>query len=127
MRTRLLLAACLLALLAAPLVSCRGSGDASIKLAPTPPLSKGQGWAVVKVAYARLKEKPSVQSRDLAHLRRGSVVEIEGRELGEPGKPEDRGFWFKLKAEGSEGYMREGELDVFSTKGQAERSSASYQ
>ncbi|HET7838259.1 MAG TPA: hypothetical protein VFL04_00770 [Rectinemataceae bacterium] len=108
------------------LLSCRGSGEGSVKLDPTPPISRGPGWAIVKEAYARLKERPSAASADKAHLRRGSVVELEGRELGLPGKDEDRGFWYALKAEGIEGFMRETELDVFSTRELAERAAVSY-
>ncbi len=125
MRTRQVFATSILVLLAF-LGSCRGSGDASVTLAPTPPISKGPGWAVVKEAYARLKEKPSLASGDLAHLRRGSVVQLEGRELALPGRDEDKGLWYALKAEGASGFMRETELDVFSTKEQAERAALAY-
>ena len=109
------------------LIACGISIDSSLKLAPTPPLSGGSGWAVVEVAYARLKARPSGSASDLGHLRRGSVVELLGRELGDPMVAKDKGLWCRLKVEGVEGFVRESELDVFSSKEQADRAARGYQ
>jgi hypothetical protein len=114
------------ALLALLALSCSPSRESSLKLDPTPPLSGGPGWAVVKGAYVRLKETPSQAARDLSHLRRGEVIEVIGRDLGSPGSEEDKGLWYRLKAEAGSGWARESDLDVFATKAQADRSASGY-
>lgn len=106
--------------------ACLPSRESSLAPAPTPPLSGGPGWALVKGAYVRLKEGPSQAGQDLLHLRRGEVLEVSGRDLGSPAKPEDRGVWYRLKAEGVEGWAREEDLDVFPAKTQAERAARNY-
>ncbi len=118
-----LLSASLIALF---LLSCSPSRESSVKLDPTPPISGGPGWAVVKGAYVRLKESPRQGARDLSHLRRGEVLEIAGRDLGSSGSTEDRGVWYRLKAEIGLGWAREADLDVFPTKVQALHASAGY-
>jgi hypothetical protein len=106
--------------------SCSQARENSIKLAPTPPLSSGPGWAVVKGAYVRLKAKPSQAADDISHLRRGEIVEVAGRDLGSPASEADKGIWYKLKTEGGVGWTMESEVEVFATKAQAERSTAGH-
>lgn len=112
--------------LAALAIACVPSRESSLSPAPTPPLSGGPGWAVVKGAYVRLKDAPAQTAKDLSHLRRGEVYEVSGRDLGAPSSPEDKGVWYCLKTEGAEGWAREADLDVFPTKAQAERAAQSY-
>jgi hypothetical protein len=118
--------AILFAFIVVLLSSCLPSRESSLKLAPTPPLSGGPGWAVVKGAYVRLKPSPSQSGTDLSHLRRGDVLEVTGRDLGSPKIPSDKGVWYRLKAEGAEGWAREVDLDVFSAKAQAEHAAQGY-
>jgi len=107
--------------------SCSPSKEGSLNLLPTPPLSGGPAWAVVKEVYARLKESPVQGARDLSHLRRGELFEVSGRDLGSsPAGADKRGLWYRLKAEGAEGWARAEDIDVFATKAQAELAAAKY-
>ena len=116
------------------LSSCTRFGEGSIKLPANPILSGGLGWAVVKDAYVRLKEGPSDSSRDIDHLRRGSVYRLDARVFGshEPGstdtplKPGERGFWYGIESGIGKGWVRETELDIYSTQPQAERAATAY-
>ncbi len=108
------------------LTSCFSSLDSSLKLQPTPILSKGPGWVVVKEAYARLKEKPSKNSTDLAHIRGGSVFEILAIELGDATDPNNGGPWYRIKTDGVEGWVQAADIDVLSTRAQADYAAAHY-
>jgi hypothetical protein len=112
----------LLVLLALACASCFRLGERSLKLPANPVLTGGLGWAVVKEAYARLKESPSDSARDLDHLRRGGIFRLDSRELGSV----DRGIWYGIESEGVKGWVRESELDIFDSQAQAERAAASY-
>jgi hypothetical protein len=105
--------------------SCGGRGEIELALDENPPLSS-KGWAVVAQAYVRVKDGPSSDSRDLGHLRKGTLAEILGSDRGTASKGADKGLWYKLKAEGLEGWVREAELGVFASKAQAERASSGY-
>lgn len=122
--TRSMRRALLLAAVAAAFfleTSCSPSRESAPRLDPTPPLSGGAGWAVVKGAYVRLKERPSRASADLAHLRGGECFELSGRSLGDSGLQEDAGQWYRLKVEPLEGWVEAADLQVFASKTQAER------
>jgi hypothetical protein len=104
--------------------SCLRSAEASLRPPETPILSGGLGWALVKESYVRLKAEPTSSAPDLDHLRRGSVLEAESRAIGDAASQDDKGLWYRLKAEGVSGWVREAELDLFRTKEQAERAGA---
>ncbi len=108
------------------LTSCFSSIDSSLKLQPTPILSTGPGWVVVKVAYARLKEKPSRDSADLAHIRGGSEFEILAIKLGDAADPDRNGPWYMVKTDGVEGWVQAADIDALSTRGQADYAAAHY-
>ncbi len=101
--------------------SCSRSMESSIRPPETPILSGGLGWALVKESYVRLKEKPTSTASDLDHLRRGSVLEIEARAIGDSARQDDEGLWYRLKADGASGWVRETELDVYRSREQAAR------
>ena len=116
------------------LSSCTRFGEGSLKLQPNPILSGGLGWAVVKDAYVRLKEGPSETTRDIDHLRRGSVYRLDARVFGsrEPGsadvplKPGERGFWYGIESGIGKGWVRETELDIYGTQSQAKKAATAY-
>ncbi|MDA8426985.1 MAG: SH3 domain-containing protein [Treponema sp.] len=114
------------AALALALASCFSSVDSSIKLPPTPLLSRGPGWIVVKTAYARVKEKPSRASNDLAHVRGGGEFEIFAVDLGDTTDPNNGGPWYRIKTDGLEGWIEAADLDVFSSRAQADYAAAHY-
>jgi hypothetical protein len=110
--------------------SCSRMGE--VKLPATPLLTGGLGWAVVKNSYVRLKEDPSEEARDINHLQRGAVFGLEARELGsgesssrvERDKPS---LWYKVKADGVEGWVNDLQLDIYSSRAQADKAAESYQ
>jgi hypothetical protein len=109
--------------------SCSRLREGSLKLETNPILTGGIGWAVVKEAYVRLKEGPSDSTQDLDHLRRGSVVRLDTRDFGTSGdaaKPDQREVWYGIESEGSKGWVRETELDIYDSRSQAERAAAAY-
>jgi hypothetical protein len=116
-------AALVLAAIALP--SCSRSGEGSLRLQANPILTGGLGWAVVKDAYVRLKEGPADSAKDLDHLRRGGVFRLDARQLGAQATGE-REIWYALESEGAKGWVREGALDVYASKAQAEKAAAAY-
>jgi hypothetical protein len=116
------------------LSSCSRMGESSLKLQANPILTGGLGWAVVKDAYVRLKESPSSSSRDVNHLRRGSLYRLDARELGAldasargaASKGGDPGIWYGLESDGVKGWVLEEELDIFASQVQAEKAAAAY-
>jgi hypothetical protein len=115
------------------LSSCLRMSGSSIKLPTNPLLTRGLGWAVVKDAYVRLKEKPSDSARDLDHLRRGGVFALNARVLGaEEASASNSGssgapiLWYGISSEDSNGWVRGTELDIFESQDQAERAAKAY-
>jgi hypothetical protein len=106
---------------ALPICACSRSLESSLRPPETPILTGGLGWALVKESYVRLKEKPLSSASDLDHLRKGSVLRIEARAIGDAAKPEDKGIWYRLQASGISGWVRDDDLDVFRSEEQAER------
>jgi hypothetical protein len=118
-----------LALFAAALsFSCARGPGGSIELPATPPLSGGLGWGLVKDAYVRLKESPSMNAKDLNHLRRGGVYRLEARGFGDAaasGGPSIKSeLWFEIEADGVKGWALGSSIDVFSTERQAKRAAS---
>ncbi len=122
-----LIAVLVLAVLGAS--SCTRMGGSSLRLQANPILTGGIGWAVVKDAYVRLKEGPSDSTRDLDHLRRGSVLSLDARKFGtgdDPMAPDEPEIWYGVESEGAKGWVRESELDVYDSRAQAETAAARY-
>lgn len=111
------------------MVSCSRLFEGSLKLEANPILTGGIGWAVVREAYVRLKEAPSDSSRDLDHLRRGSVFRLAALDFGtgdDATKPGGRELWYGIESEGSKGWVRESGLDIYGSQSQAEKAAAAY-
>jgi hypothetical protein len=110
--------------------SCSRIAEGAIKLPANPILTGGLGWAIVKEAYVRLKESPSDSARDLDHLRRGGVFRLDEREFGAPGVGESAqdspAIWYGLTSEGAKGWVKDSELDIYSSQAQAEKAAAVY-
>jgi hypothetical protein len=123
-----------IALTAIGFSSCSRFGDGSLKLQANPILSGGLGWAVVKDAYVRLKESPADSTRDMDHLRRGSVYRLDARVIGSrtlgfgdsAAKADDREIWYGIESESAKGWVRESELDIYGSQAQAERAATTY-
>lgn len=99
------------------LFSCSRGPESGLVLPQDPPLSGGLGWALVSDSYVRPRAEPRVAAAELGYLRDGQVAELTGRAAGS-------GLWYRLKAEGLEGWVPAAAITVFSTKAQAERAAS---
>lgn len=78
-------------------------------------------WAVVTIPYAAFRAEPVIQSKIVAHSRRGDIYPVIGKFLQ---KFEDNSqqVWYKFE----EGWLLESELSIFSNKLQAEYASSQF-
>jgi hypothetical protein len=123
----------LLASACVALSACVRMGESSIKMPANPVLTGGLGWGLVKDSYVRLKERPDASARDLDHLRRGAVYELGARVLGAAEgatvKPDPEAppvLWYGISSEGTSGWIRGAEMEVYASQAQAERAAAAY-
>ena len=122
-RTRELPRIAPIAAMAIALSAC-GGPSRSPDLPPTPILRIKSRWAVVKVAYARVKTDPSSEAKDLGYLRKGAIVEVFAREYGREVSKDERGYWLGVRVDGGSGWIFSGYLELFDRKEQASRASA---
>jgi hypothetical protein len=127
------LAGAFIGIAALSFTSCWRMGESSIKLPANPVLSGGLGWGLVKNAYVRLKASPSESGRDLDHLRRGGVFALNARVFGPAANAasgssasDSPTVWYGISSEGSNGWVRGAELEVFSSQAQAEKAASAY-
>jgi hypothetical protein len=113
----------LIAATAIALCAC-GAPTRSPRLPPTPILRIKSRWAVVKVAYARVKMDPSSAAKDVGYLRKGAIVEVFAREYGREVTKDERGYWLGVRVDGGSGWIYSGYLELFDRKEQASRASA---
>jgi hypothetical protein len=122
-RTREFSRIALITAFAIALFACDGPSR-SPRLPPTPILRIKSRWAVVKVAYARVKVDPSSAAKDLGYLRKGAMVEVFAREYGRDVTDDERGYWLGVRVEEGSGWIYSGYLDLFDRREQASRASA---
>ena len=104
------------------LLSCQGEDKPlEISLPPTPVLSVQSTWAVVKASHVRLREKPDVESKALATLWRGSVLEIISREARKVVLEEEENYWYRINYDGLSGWVFGFNLDFYDSRSTAER------
>jgi hypothetical protein len=115
-----------IALIAASAIALHACGDPSRspRLPPTPILRIKSRWAVVTVAYARVKVDPSSAAKDLGYLRKGAMVEVFAREYGRDVTEDERGYWLGVRVDEGSGWIYSGYLEIFDRREQASRASA---
>jgi hypothetical protein len=101
------------------LISCTPSQREAITLPPTPPISGNLGWILVTEAYARVKACASEALAEVGHLRDGSVLKVEARDYGPAGDGTTI-LWYRVSGEGSTGWVSSRQVEVYSSKLQAE-------
>ena len=101
------------------LISCTPSQREAITLPPTPPISGNLGWILVTEAYARVKAGASEALAEVGHLRDGSVLKVEARDYGPAGDGTTI-LWYRVSGEGSTGWVSSRQVEVYSSKLQAE-------
>ncbi|MEI6387580.1 MAG: hypothetical protein WCQ50_13160 [Spirochaetota bacterium] len=101
------------------LAACDPSRREVISLPPTPSISGNLGWILVKEAYAPVMAGASEALKELGHLRDGSILEVEARDYGPAGDGSTI-LWYRINSQAAEGWVSSREVEVFSSKLQAE-------
>ncbi len=91
-----------------------------IHLPPTPVLTIRSTWAVVSSHVLRLREEPYSAARILAHLRRGTIMEVLGRTDRKESLEDQTDYWFQVSYEGLRGWVFGAYLDVFDSRVKAQ-------
>ena len=119
MSISLRLLGCLLFLL--PLASCARRPVAErIELPPTPVLSIRSTWAVVTSPFLRMREEPLAKAAVLAHVRRGSVLEVLSRTDRKEDLEETSSYWYQVSYEGLRGWVFGAFLEIVDSRVRAE-------
>jgi len=91
-----------------------------IDLPPTPVLTLSSDWAVIRSPFLRLREEPLQKAKIVAHLRRGSVLEIITRTEGKETIDNASSYWFQVNFGGLRGWVFGAFLEVLDSKSKAE-------
>ena len=91
-----------------------------VELPATPVLTLRSNWAVVRSPFLRVRQEPLPKSEILAHLRRGTVMEVvsktETRETIEGATD----YWYQVNYEGLRGWVFGSFVEVTDSKSKAE-------
>lgn len=98
-----------------------------IDLPPTPVLSIRSTWAVVSSPFLRVREEPLAKSRILAHLRKGTVLEILSRTEKKEVLEDATSYWYQVSFEGLRGWVFGAFLEIVDSKSKAESLAAALQ
>lgn len=94
-----------------------------VSLPPTPVLSVQTTWAVIRSSHLRLREKPSTDSRAIATLWKGSVLEIISKDPRKDIVENEDNFWYRINFDGLSGWIFGSHIELFETKSAADRAS----
>ncbi len=98
-----------------------------IDLPPTPVLSIRSNWAVVNSAFLRLRQEPLSGSKVLAHIRRGSVLEVLSRTERKEVLEDASSYWYQVSYAGLRGWVFGALLEIVDSKAKAEALAAQLQ
>ncbi len=98
-----------------------------IDLPPTPVLSIRSNWAVVNAAFLRLRQEPLSGSKVLAHIRRGSVLEVLSRTEQKEVLEDASSYWYQVSYAGLRGWVFGALLEIVDSKAKAEALAAQLQ
>jgi hypothetical protein len=98
--------------------ACRRDSNGVVLDPPvTPPLSRPViGYGVISKSYTHLTESPDHTAASRGYLRRGSVIRIIERRPVIAGEQAES--WVLVEGD-SQGWVPEGEVDIYSNEGQA--------
>lgn len=94
-----------------------------IFLPPTPILSVQSTWGVVSSSHVRLREKAGQDSRAIATLWRGSVMEIISREREKVVLDYEENYWYRISSDGLSGWVFGAGIDFYDSRSAADRAS----
>ena len=118
----LLLMVLVLSIAPLALVSCEKEQPVEqIDLPPTPVLTLSTNWGVICSPFLRLRAEPLQQAKIMAHLRRGSVLEIISRTEARETIEEESAYWYQVNYGGLRGWVFGAFLEVLDSKSKAER------
>jgi hypothetical protein len=121
MAARVLIASVsLLAVLLLP-ASCGRGRTEKLNLPPTPILTIRATWAAVKSPLLRVRSEPTNKAEVLSHIRTGVVVEVIGRSDAEDTVENDVAYWYRINYDGLKGWVFGSYLEIFDSRGQAEK------
>jgi hypothetical protein len=113
----------ILLLIIAPLslLSCEKEQQVQrIDLPPTPVLTLRSNWGVIRSPFLRLREEPLQKAKIVAHLRRGSVLEIISRTEEKETIDEVSSYWYQVNYGGLRGWVFGAYIEVLDSKSKAE-------
>ena len=96
-------------------LSCSRSFSRGKKLPADPSMTSELGWALVTMAYARLKVAPDEASADAGSLRSGEIFACRQRRI-DPAGSEAGGFWYQYTEGSVSGWVKEGDVEIFASE-----------
>lgn len=94
-----------------------------IELPATPLLSLSSRWGVVTSSYLRMREKPDRDSKPVATLWKGNILEIVSKGSDEKVVDDKTGYWYQITYGGLQGWVFSSYIKLFDSLDEAERSS----
>lgn len=76
-----------------------------VELPATPVLTLRSSWAVVRSPFLRVRQEPLARAEILAHLRRGSVMEILSKTERRETIDGVADYWYQINYEGLRGWV----------------------
>lgn len=92
-----------------------------IDLPPTPVLTLSTNWGVIRSPFLRLRDEPLQKAEIVAHLRRGSILEIISKTEAKETIDEVSSYWYQVNYGGLRGWVFGAFLEVLDSKSEAER------
>jgi hypothetical protein len=102
--------------------SCNGPLG-GVRLREDPVISMKSRYGVVNFSYVRVKQSPSSAAEDAAYVRQADIVEVHECQMGKDTLDEERGYWYRITADKTDGWVFSGYLSVYNYRSQAERTS----
>ncbi len=100
--------------------SCSKKEEVSnIPLPPTPIAPLGSQWGVVTSHFLRIRENPGRKARILAHIRKGTIVEIITKTTKQEVIEKVKAYWYQIDYRGLRGWVFGGYLKEFESKTEA--------
>jgi len=91
----------------------------AIPLPSTPVFTIRTQWGVITSHFLRLRKNPDSKARILAHLRKGTIVEIMTKSTKRETIEGQNSYWYQINYNGLKGWIFGGYLKEFNSKNAA--------
>jgi hypothetical protein len=91
-----------------------------VELPPTPVLTLRSNWAVVRSPFLRVRQEPLPKAEILAHLRRGTVLEVISKTETRETVDDATDFWYQVNYEGLRGWVFGSSIEITDSRTRAE-------